>query len=295
MTKIAFLGLGIMGSRMAANLHAAGHELTVWNRTAATARQFADEHDGARPAETPARAAAGAELVFTIVVDGPQVREVLLGDDGAATGADPGTRFVDCSTIGPAETLTIDAALAERGFALVDAPVTGGKAGAQDGTLTFMVGATGEELTAISPALEAMGRLVVHCGDHGQGQLVKVIANTVGAANTVIAGQALLLAKRAGADLDALVEAMDNGTAASRSLTINGTQMREHDYTPRFKLAHMLKDVSLCLGESERLGVPFPSGAFTQQMLVAGVGRGRGDEDTSAVIEALQALADVQL
>ena len=220
---------------------------------------------------------------------------MLLGADGAASGAGAGTRFVDCSTIGPAESHTIDAALGEHGFALIDAPVTGGKAGAQDGTLTFMVGASAEELSAITPALEAMGKLVVHCGDHGQGQLVKVISNTVGAANTVIAGQALLVAQRAGADLDALVQAMDNGTGASRSLQINGPQMREHDYAPRFKLAHMLKDVSLCLAESERLGVPFPSGAFTQQMLVAGVGRGLGDEDTSAVIEALQALADVQL
>ncbi len=294
MTKIAFLGLGIMGSRMAAHLAGAGHELTVWNRTTATAEALAAEH-GARAASTPADAAADAELVFTMVVDGPQVREVLLGQAGGATRAAAGTLFVDCSTIGPTDTLAIGEALADRGFGLVDAPVTGGKAGAQDGTLTFMIGATDEQLAAITPALEAMGSLLVHCGGPGQGQLVKVISNTVGAANTIVAGQAMLIAKRAGADLDALVEAMAGGTAASRSLEINGPQMREHDYAPRFKLAHMLKDVTLCLQESQRLGVPFASGAFAHEMLVAGTARGLGDDDTSAVIEALQALADTTL
>ena len=294
MTKIAFLGLGIMGSRMAAHLARADYELTVWNRTTATAEAFAEEH-GASVAGSPAAAGADADLVFTVVVDGDQVRELLLGSEGAATRAREGTTFVDCSTIGPTATLEIGAELGRRGLGFVDAPVTGGKAGAQDGTLTFMVGASHAELTALTPVLDVMGSLVVHCGDRGQGQLVKVISNTVGAANTIVAGQALLMAKRAGADLDALVQAMTAGTADSRSLAINGTQMREHDYSPRFKLAHMLKDVTLCLQEGRRLELPFPSGAFTHEVLLAAVGHGHGEKDTSAVIEALQAFAGEQL
>jgi 3-hydroxyisobutyrate dehydrogenase-like beta-hydroxyacid dehydrogenase len=292
--RIAFLGLGIMGSRMAANLTAAGHELTVWNRTASTAERFAAEH-GAIAAPTPARAADGCELVFTMVVDGDQVRDVLLSGDGAAAGAQPGTIMVDCSTIGPAATLEIAAELTERDLSLVDAPVTGSSPKAQDGTLTFMVGATDEQFGTIGPALEAMGELIVHAGPLGQGQMVKLINNATAAANAATLAQALIVGKRAGVDLEALVTVMGSGAGGSAMLDLKAGPMREHDYSTLFKLEHMLKDVRLCLEEGQRLGVPFAGAAFARELLSAGMGMGHADDDFAAIVEPLEGLAGTRL
>jgi 3-hydroxyisobutyrate dehydrogenase-like beta-hydroxyacid dehydrogenase len=292
--RIAFLGLGIMGSRMAANLAEAGHDLTVWNRTAATAERFAAEH-GATVAPTPAKAAEGRELVFTMVVDGPQVEQVLLGEDGAASQARPGTLFVDCSTIGPAATREIGAALAERELTLIDAPVTGSSPKAQDGTLTFMVGSSEEHFKQIRPVLEAMGALIVHAGPQGHGQMVKLINNAVAASNAAVLGQALIVGARAEVDLDALVAVMSAGAGGSTMLDLKAGPMRTHDYTTLFKLEHMLKDVKLCLDEGQRLGVPFPSAAFTREVLVAAMGLGHADDDFASLIAPLEGAAATKL
>ncbi len=293
--RVAFLGLGIMGSRMAANLARAGDELTVWNRTAATAQAFAADH-GATVALTPAQAASGAELVFTMVVDGPQVEAVLLGEDGAADGADAGTLFVDCSTIGPVATREIGAALAARRMALVDAPVTGSSPKAQDGTLTFMVGATDEQFADVEPTLTAMGALIVHCGPPAQGQMVKLITNAVAATNAATLAQALLVGRQTGVDLDAMVEVMSSGGASSSTMvTLKARPMLEHDYTTLFKLEHMLKDVRLCLEEGQRVGVPFPAAAFTRELLSAAMSMGHADDDFAAILEPLQGLAGTEL
>jgi 3-hydroxyisobutyrate dehydrogenase len=292
--RVAFLGLGIMGSRMAANLVRNGYELTVWNRTAATAQEFASGHR-ATVAPTPAAAADGAEMVFTMVVDGPQVQAVLLGEDGAATAAREGTLFVDCSTIGPAATLEIGEALSARGLALVDAPVTGSSPKAEDGTLTFMVGSSVEQFAGLEPVLKAMGELIVHCGPPGQGQMVKLVNNAVAVANAATLAQGLIVAKRAGTDLDALVKVLASGAAASTMVNLKARPMLEHDYTTLFKLEHMLKDVTLCLQEGQRLQVPFPSAAFAHELLVAGMARGRGAEDFAAIVEPLEGLAGTEL
>jgi 3-hydroxyisobutyrate dehydrogenase-like beta-hydroxyacid dehydrogenase len=292
--RVAFLGLGIMGSRMAANLARDGFELNVYNRTRSTAEKFATEH-GATVADSPANAAEGCELVFTMVVDGPQVQELLLGEDGAASAATPGTLFVDCSTIGPAATLEIGEALAQRGHSLIDAPVTGSSPKAEDGTLTFMVGASEEEFERLGPALQAMGELIVHVGPHGQGQMVKLLNNADAACNAAVLGQALIVGSRAGVDLDALVKVMGAGAGGSTMLNLKAGPMREHDYTTLFKLEHMLKDVRLCLEEGQRLGVPFPSAAFARELLSAGMGMGHADDDFAAIIEPLEGAAGTRL
>jgi 3-hydroxyisobutyrate dehydrogenase-like beta-hydroxyacid dehydrogenase len=294
--RVAFLGLGIMGSRMAANLVSAGYELTVWNRTAATAETFATEHRAA-VAPTPAGAAEGAAIVFTMVVDGPQVEHVLLGEDGAADGAGDGTLFVDCSTIGPSATREIAERLRARGsgLALIDAPVTGSSPKAQDGTLTIMVGATEEQFARVRPALDAMGELIVHAGPPGHGQMVKLINNAVAATNAAVVGQALLVGARAGVDLDALVKVMGAGAGGSAMLDLKAGPMRRHDYSTLFKLEHMLKDVRLCLEEGQALGVPFPSAAFAREILTAAMGLGHGDDDFAALIEPLQGIAGSRL
>jgi 3-hydroxyisobutyrate dehydrogenase-like beta-hydroxyacid dehydrogenase len=293
--RVAFLGLGIMGSRMAANLTAAGFELTVWNRTASTAERFVAEHSDVKLAETPAQAAAAAEVVITMVVDGPQVESVLFDPHGAAEGAAPGTLFVDCSTIGPAATHELAARLGEHELALIDAPVTGSSPRAEDGTLTIMVGGTEAEFERVRPLLEAMGKVIVHAGPLGHGQLIKLINNSVAAANAAVLGQALVMAVKAGADLDALTTVMGAGSGGSTMLTLKAGPMREHDYTTLFKLDHMLKDVALCLEEGQATGAPFPFAALTKEILSTAAGMGFGDADFAALIEALEAAAGVRL
>ncbi len=292
--SVAFLGLGIMGSRQAANLARAGFDLTVWNRTTATAEAFCQEH-GAKLARTPAEAATGAGFVITMVVDGPQVEEVLLGESGAATAAAAGTLFIDCSTIGPAATLEIGERLAARGHRMLDAPVTGSSPKAADGTLTIMAGGDEEDFARARPLFDAMGELIVHAGPLGQGQMVKLLNNAVAATNAAVLGQALVVGARAGVDLDALVRVMGAGAGGSAMLDLKAGPMRAHDYSTLFKLEHMLKDVRLCLEEGQALGVPFPSAAYTREVLTAAMGLGHADDDFAAMIEPLENAAGTKL
>jgi 3-hydroxyisobutyrate dehydrogenase-like beta-hydroxyacid dehydrogenase len=292
--RVSFLGLGIMGSRMAANLARAGFELTVWNRTASRAEAFSAEHK-APVAPTPAAAASASEVVVTMVVDGAQVEQVLLGPEGVAHGAGRGLLCVDCSTIGPTATRSLAERLEPEGLALLDAPVTGSAPRAEDGTLTIMAGGSDQDFARALPVLEAMGELVVHAGPLGHGQLVKLVNNAVAATNAATLGQALLLAARGGVNLDALIEVMRAGSGGSAMLDLKAEPMRSHDYTTLFKLDHMLKDVRLCLEEGQTLGAPFPSAALTREILTAAAGRGYGEEDFAALIEALEGAAGTRL
>ena len=182
--KVAFLGLGIMGSRMAANLCRAGFEVHAWNRTRARADELADAH-GATVADTPAAAAAAAGLVITMVVDSPEVEAVLFGPDGAAEGLGQDGLAVDMSTIAPSASRAIGDRLRDQGVAFLDAPVTGSKPKAEDGTLTIMVGGEAGDYERALPLFEAMGKLVLHVGPQGHGSMVKLINNTTAAVNTV--------------------------------------------------------------------------------------------------------------
>jgi 3-hydroxyisobutyrate dehydrogenase-like beta-hydroxyacid dehydrogenase len=292
--RIAFLGLGIMGSRMAASLRRAGFELTVWTRTPGKAQTWADAHD-ARVAATPAEATAGAAVVITMLVDAAQVEAVLLGQEGAAPGAAEGTLFVDMSTIGPAATRALGERLAASGMRLLDAPVTGSSPKAEDGTLTIMTGGSAEDHERVLPLLEAMGAVIVHVGALGQGQMLKIVNNAVAAANLVTLGQALLVADATGVDLDAFEQVLGAGSGGSTMLALKAGPMRRHDYTTLFKLEHMLKDVHLCLEEGQAAGVPFPAAADAREVLSAGMGRGFAEADFAAAIEVLEGLAGRRL
>ena len=272
---VGFVGLGIMGARMAACLARAGHEVAVYNRTAEKAEAWVAEHGG-RVAETPRAAAEGAAVVITMVVDGPQVEQVLFGDDGAVHGAAPGTLFIDMSTIAPADARRIGAAVAERGLAFVDAPVSGSAPKAQDGTLTIMAGGSEADVERARPYFEAMGEVILHVGELGQGQAVKVISNAVGATNCATLAQALVVGKAEGIDLPSLVKVLGASSGASYMVTLKAERMLEHDYTPLFRLEHMLKDVSICLSESEAAGAPFPAAALAHELYAAAMGRGLG-------------------
>jgi 3-hydroxyisobutyrate dehydrogenase len=293
--RIGFVGLGIMGSRMAANLRRAGYELTVYNRTRERAQAWADEHGGT-VADSPADVGAASDIVITMVVDGAQVTEVLLGEKGVAEGATGGTLCVDMSTIAPGDSRRIAAALAEREIGFVDAPVTGSSPKAEDGTLTIMAGGAPDHVARAQPLFEAMGELIVHVGDEvGLGEMVKLINNAVAAANAHTLAQALVVGRATGVDLDALTKVMGAGSGGSAMLALKAQPMREHDYTTLFKLDHMLKDVRLCLEEGQAAGVPFPAAAAVREALTAGAGRGLGDEDFAAILEAVEGFSGVRL
>jgi 3-hydroxyisobutyrate dehydrogenase-like beta-hydroxyacid dehydrogenase len=283
-----------MGSRMAACLRLAGHEVTAWNRTRAKADAWAAEHGG-RVAGTPREAAEGASAVISMVVDGPQVEAVLLGEDGAVAGAQPGTLFVDMSTIAPADARRIGAAVEERGHAFVDAPVTGSSPKAETGTLTIMAGGEARAFARARPLFGAMGEVILHVGPAGHGQVVKVISNAVSAANCATLAQALVVGRAAGVDVEALVQVMANGSANSTMLGLKAEPMLAHDYAPLFKLDHMLKDVTLALQEGRTAGAPFPSAALAHELLVAARSRGLGEQDFAAVLEAVEGLAGIRL
>jgi 3-hydroxyisobutyrate dehydrogenase-like beta-hydroxyacid dehydrogenase len=288
--RIGFLGLGIMGSRMAANLARSGRELAVWTHTPGKAQAWAQEH-GASAFQTPAEVASRSEIVISMVVDGEQVASVLLGEGGAIEAARPGLLCIDSSTISPPDTRRIGAALAARGASMLDAPVTGSSPRAEDGTLTIMVGGESEDFARALPLLETMGKLIVHVGALGQGEMLKLINNSLGAANAAAVAEALLLAEATGVDLDALVEVAGAGSGGSAQLQLKSAAMREHDFTPLFKTAHMLKDVRLCLEEAQAAGVPFPAAAHARDLLTAAMARGQGERDYASLVEAAEGLA----
>src|SRR3954451_5547500 len=292
--RVALLGLGIMGSRMGANLRAAGFDVVAWTRTPGKAEAWAQEH-GAGAASTPAEAARDVDTVISMVVDGAQVATVLLGDDGAARGARAGTLFVDMSTIAPADALRLGAELDGLGMRFVDAPVTGSSPAAEAGTLTIMAGGEERDVADARPLFEAMGKLIVHVGPRGKGQAVKLVNNAVAAANAATVAQALLVADAEGVDLDALVEVMQAGSGGSAMLALKAGPMREHDFTTLFKVEHMLKDVRLCLEAAQAAGTPFPAASAARDALVAAMARGKGDDDFAAILEASEGLAGRRL
>jgi 3-hydroxyisobutyrate dehydrogenase-like beta-hydroxyacid dehydrogenase len=294
MEHVGFIGLGIMGSRQAASLRRAGYELTVHNRTRERADAWAAEHGG-DVAATPREVGERAGVVITMVVDGPQVEALLLGEDGAAAAAAPGTLFIDMSTIGPADARRIGAALAERGHGFVDAPVTGSAPKAEDGTLTIMAGGSDEDMARAMPLLEAMGEIIVHVGGVGTGQQVKVLSNAVSAVNCATLAQVLVVGRRAGVDLEALLKVMGAGSANSTMLQLKGEPMLAHDFSPLFKLDHMLKDVRLCLQEAREAGAAFPAAALAGELYAAGAGRGLGEQDFAAVLEVVEGLSDARV
>jgi 3-hydroxyisobutyrate dehydrogenase-like beta-hydroxyacid dehydrogenase len=285
--KVAFLGMGIMGSRMAANVARAGFDLTVWNRTRDKAEAVA-QATGAKLADTPSQAAAGADAVITMVVDSPQVEAVLLGDNGAAGSLAEGAMVIDMSTIAPSAADDLGQRLREQGIAFLDAPVSGSSPKAEDGTLTIMVGGSDEDFGRAKPLLDSMGELIVHVGPQGHGQVVKLLNNTLAAVNAAALGEAITAARKAGLDMDALVKVVGASSGNSTMLQIKSKPMIEHDFTPLFRLDHMLKDVRLCLATIDELGTQAPVAEAARELYEKASANGRGDDDFGSVIESVE-------
>jgi 3-hydroxyisobutyrate dehydrogenase-like beta-hydroxyacid dehydrogenase len=279
--------MGIMGSRMARNLRAAGFDVVVWNRTRARAEEL-----GEPIADTPKAAAEHAGVVITMVVDGPEVEAVLFGPDGAATGLADGGLVVDMSTIAPSAVKEIGARLAEQGVGFVDAPVTGSKPRAEDGTLTIMAGGTPDDFARAKPLFEAMGQLIVHCGPSGHGAMVKLLNNALAAINAAAIAEAIDLAETYGLDTERLLEVMSAGSAKSTMLDLKARPMLERSYEPLFKLEHMLKDVRHALREADALGEDFDLAANAEALYAAADAAGYGEQDFAAVAEAVRQRTD---
>jgi 3-hydroxyisobutyrate dehydrogenase-like beta-hydroxyacid dehydrogenase len=285
--RVAFLGLGIMGEPMAANLVRAGFEVTVWNRTPRKAEQFAGEYDVAHAA-TPADAAASSDLTITMVPDVPEVDAVLFGERGAASGLRRGSLVIDMSTIAADASVKFAERLQTDGIGFLDAPVTGSRPRAEDGTLTIMAGGSDENFARARPVLEAMGKLIVHVGPQGHGSTVKLLNNTTAAVNALAVAEALVAAKRAGVDPDKLREVMAAGSGGSAMLDLKAGPMLEHNFEPLFKLAHMLKDVRHTLAAADRLGADMWLGKEAEKAYTRADRKGLGEQDFAAVVEVVE-------
>jgi 3-hydroxyisobutyrate dehydrogenase len=285
--RVAFFGLGIMGGPMAANLARAGFELTVCTRTSEKAERYAAEH-GVRAASTPAEAADAADAVVSIVPDSPQVEAVLFGDSGAAEGLAPGALVVDMSTIAPSASKRIGERLAGDGIDFVEAPVSGSRPKAEDGTLTIMAGGEEAAFQRALPLFEAMGERIVHVGPLGHAQLAKLLTNVMGAVNAAALAEAVVAVRRAGIDRDAFLEVAAGSAGSSAMLTLKGRPMFEGSFEPLFKLEHMLKDIRHCVAEAEALGVELRLGRLVEGLYAQAAEEGHGEEDFAAVITAVE-------
>jgi 3-hydroxyisobutyrate dehydrogenase-like beta-hydroxyacid dehydrogenase len=283
--------MGIMGSRMAANLRRAGFDVVVWNRTRERAEEVAREH-GAQLAGSPAEAAEAADILITMLVDAPQVEEVLFGGEApAAPALREGALAIDMSTTAPGASRAIAGRVRDHGVRFLDAPVTGSKPKAEEGTLTIIAGGETGDVEEARPLFEAMGTVIVHVGPQGHGQVAKLLNNTLAAVNAAALAEALTIGRAGDLDLDALVEVIGAGSGASLMLDLKAGPMRAHDFTPLFRLAHILKDVRHCLDEAAAQGAEFRLGREAERLYAAADDAGRGQDDFAAVIEVPEAAA----
>lgn len=291
--RVGFIGLGIMGQGMSRNLLEAGFELTVWNRTPQRCAPLADQ--GAAVAGTPAELAAQVDVVISCVSDTPDVEQVLLDEDGVIHGAASGSLVIDCSTISPQATRDIAARLGERGVAMLDAPVSGGSEGAANGTLSIMVGGPADQFERARALLDAMGSVITHVGDHGDGQVVKLVNQILVVHNMLGVSEALLLAAGEGLDLQRTLDAVAGGAAGSWMLSNRGPQVIQRDWAPGFTIDLQQKDLRLVLEAFERLRLPAIGTGLISQLYTTLQRRNLGDEGNHALVKALEHLADIAI
>ena len=284
--EVGFLGLGIMGRPMAANLAGAGFAVRAWNRTRSKAEDLAAEHGNVTVAASAAEAAA-VGVVISMVPDSPEVEEVLLGAGGAVEGLPEGGLAIDMSTIAPTASRAIADRLGDRGVAFLDAPVTGSRPKAESGTLTIMAGGPAEAFARAKPMFEAMGELVLHVGDQGHGSMIKLINNTLAAVNAAALAEGLVVARAAGLDTAKLLEVLAAGSGESAMRHLKAEPMLEGDFEPLFKLEHMRKDVNHYLTEARRLGGVPSVAANADEAYLEADRIGLGSKDFAAVIEPI--------
>lgn len=291
MTRVGWIGTGVMGRSMCGHLLDAGHEATVYTRTKERAAPLLER--GAAWASSPVEVAAASEVVFTIVGFPTDVREVVLGPDGVLAGAREGSVLVDMTTSEPSLAVDIHEAAAARGVAALDAPVSGGDVGARAGTLSIMIGGEAATVERVRPLLEAMGKTIVHQGGPGAGQHTKMVNQILIATGMIGVCEALLYAYRAGLDPATVLESVAGGAAGSWSLTNYGPRMLSGDFAPGFMVDHFVKDMGIALAEARRLRLSLPGLALAEQLYVALQAQGGGRRGTHALVLALASLSGI--
>lgn len=287
MARVAFLGLGVMGFPMAGHLAAAGHEVAVYNRTAAKAAAWVAQHGG-RAAPTPREAAAGAEFVMACVGNDDDLRQVCLGDDGAFAGMAPGARFVDHTTVSARVTRELDGLARAGGLGFVDAPVSGGQSGAENGQLSIMCGGSAADYAAAEPVMAAYARICRRMGDSGAGQLTKM-CNQIAIAGLVQGlAESLAFAERAGLSIPQVVEVISQGAAGSWQMQNRHAAMAEGRFDFGFAVDWMRKDLGICLDTADETGASLPVTALVDQFYKDVQAMGGGRWDTSSLIARLR-------
>jgi 3-hydroxyisobutyrate dehydrogenase len=283
--KVAFAGMGIMGSPMGQNLVQAGHDVTVWNRTPAKCE--AAEAAGAKVAGSLPELARSGEVVVTCVSDTPDVETVIFGNGGLAEGLQGGQVVVDMSTISPQATEGFAARLEAMGVDMLDAPVSGGQAGAIAGTLTIMCGGKREVFERVRPVFEAMGKNIVYCGPHGNGQRVKAVNQVICALHILAVSEGLLFAKRMGLDLKTAHGVVSSGAAASWMLSNLGPKIIAGDWAPGFMVRLQAKDLRIASEAMEASGGLLSGTALTARLFSEAAREGLGDQGTQALVKLL--------
>jgi len=290
---VGYIGLGIMGKAMARNILKAGFPVVVHNRSRQSVNELVGE--GAIEAQSPAEVAAQVDVVFTNLPDSPDVELVALGESGIIEGAHEGLIFIDNSTIKPATARMIGKQLAEKGVMMLDAPVSGGDIGARDGTLTIMVGGPEDALEKVRPVLEALGKSITHVGGLGDGQIAKAANQIMVAAQMVAMGELLILAQKAGADPEKVVQAIRGGAAGCWTLDNKPQRLFAGNRQPGFKAYMQAKDLGIVMDTAKDYGVALPSSAVNTQLFNAILEMGMRELDNSAVLGVIEKLSGVEL
>ena len=292
MTTLGFIGLGIMGAPMAGHLIAAGHTVYLNTRSAVPTSLL---EAGGTACTSAQEVAQKADIIFLMLPDTPDVEVVLFGDNGVASGLSAGKTVVDMSSISPVDTKAFAAKINALGCQYMDAPVSGGEVGAKAASLTIMVGAEDATFNAVLPLLQLMGKNITLVGGNGDGQTCKVANQIIVALNIEAVGEALLFAAKAGADPARVRQALMGGFAASRILEVHGERMVKRTFDPGFRIALHQKDLNLALSSARALGVSLPNTATAQELFNSCVAHGGAAWDHSAMVKALEQLANFEI
>ena len=289
MSTIAFIGLGIMGSPMAVNLVKAGNQVIGYNRSPERANELVAA--GGKAVDSIANAVAEADVVAVMVPDSPDVQAVLTGDDGVFTHAKPGTLIIDFSSIRPDVAADLAEQARNRGFKMLDAPVSGGEPGAINAALSIMVGGSAEDFEAAKPVLDAVGKTIVHVGPSGSGQTVKAANQLIVAGNIELLAEAIVFLQAYGVDTDAAVKVLGGGLAGSAVLNQKAKKMLDRDFDPGFRIDLHHKDLGIVTAAAREAGVVAPLGALVAQLMASARANGDGALDHSGLLRGVERLS----
>jgi 2-hydroxy-3-oxopropionate reductase len=289
MTTIAFIGLGIMGGPMAANLVDAGYEVVGYNLSRPAVDRLV-EHGG-RGADSVAAAVSGADVVITMLPDSPDVEDVALGEEGIYAHAKPGTVYVDCSSIRPDVARQVADEGTSRGLRVIDAPVSGGEPGAVEASLSIMVGGDPADVAEVRPILEKVGKTVVHVGGHGAGQTVKAANQLIVAGTIELVAEAIVFLEAHGVDMEAAVKVLAGGLAGNAILDRKAAGMLRRDFKPGFRIDLHHKDMGIVTSAAREAGVAIPLGGHVAQLVGSLRAQGHGDLDHSALLLVVEQLS----